>query len=227
MSFLDNALSILGKVLIGRYPWAARASLEFLRVSKKVEVETQHHHRQQPQLQLQPQLQPQHPKVSQFYLVNSKHYQDRLFMYYIGCDRTFNLTMETSSQNSEDFLYITKTSPGHPLLGGTGYPSSLNCRWTFNAPASKRINLTFESIDIERCNGASCACDDVSIFDGSKRLAKVCGTDGIYVVNNQRHSKLPAPIESTSNGLVMTFKTDSSEQRVGFKAWISLSGKLC
>ena len=75
MSFLDNALSILGKVLIGRYPWAARASLEFLRVSKKVEVETQHHHRQQLQLQLQPQpqLQPQHPKVIQYYLVNSKH----------------------------------------------------------------------------------------------------------------------------------------------------------
>ena len=157
-------------------------------------------------------------------------------MYYIGCDRTFNLTMETSSQNSEDFLYIMKTSPGHPQLGlgGTGYPSSLNCRWTFNAPATKRINLKFESIDIQRCSSSNsagqqpigCDCDDVSIFDGKTRLAKACGTDGIYVVNNQRHSKLPAPIESTSNSLDITFKTDSSDQRRGFVAKISLSGKL-
>ena len=145
-------------------------------------------------------------------------------------------TIAGNHNHSQGFIKLMKASPGHPYLGlgGTGYPSSLDCRWTVNAPANTRINVTFVSIDIQRCSSGNsagqqpigCDCDDVSIFDGSKRLAKVCGTDGIYVVNNQRHSKLPAPIESTSNGLVMTFKTDSSEQRVGFKAWISLSGKL-
>ncbi|XP_055677103.1 tolloid-like protein 1 isoform X1 [Lutzomyia longipalpis] len=95
-------------------------------------------------------------------------------------------------------------SPNYPDY----YPSKKDCVWHFTTTPGHRIRLIFNSFEVEPHQ--ECAYDHIAIYDGdnpdSSTLGKFCG------------SKTPHPISSTSNELLLLFKSDSSVQRKGFVA---------
>ena len=68
----------------------------------------------------------------------------------------------------------TISSPGFP----NPYPANSNCEWFVDVPTTKRIRITFKSVELY----GSCT-DFVEVYDGvsedyaDSRLAKACGTD--------------------------------------------------
>ncbi|KAF7489415.1 Tolloid-like protein 1 [Sarcoptes scabiei] len=95
-------------------------------------------------------------------------------------------------------------SPQYP----DGYPSKKDCTWFFLATLGHRVKLVFEDFDLEPQQ--ECSYDYVIIYDGittnKSVLGRFCG------------SKSPHPIISTTNKVLMKFKTDASVQKKGFKA---------
>uniref|UniRef100_A0A1B0DKZ1 CUB domain-containing protein n=1 Tax=Phlebotomus papatasi TaxID=29031 RepID=A0A1B0DKZ1_PHLPP len=83
-----------------------------------------------------------------------------------------------------------------------------DCVWHFTTTPGHRIRLIFSNFEVEPHQ--ECAYDHIAIYDGdnpdSSTLGRFCG------------SKTPHPISSTSNELLLLFKSDSSVQRKGFVA---------
>jgi len=88
------------------------------------------------------------------------------------------------------------------------YPSKKDCAWLFTTTPGHRIKLAFTDFDLEPHQ--ECAYDHIQLYDGasleSKTLGKYCG------------AKIPHPIVSSSNKMFLSFKSDASVQRKGFKA---------
>ncbi|MGH0159306.1 UNVERIFIED_CONTAM: hypothetical protein FKN15_040677, partial [Acipenser sinensis] len=103
----------------------------------------------------------------------------------------------------------TIRTPYHP----NAYPHDKTCAWVITQPAGQVVTLNFLSFDIE--SHGSCAFDYVEVRDGSSEtdalIGKYCG------------SELPAPITSTSNRLWITFKSDASITKGGFRAIYQVS----
>ncbi|XP_055699503.1 dorsal-ventral patterning protein tolloid isoform X2 [Phlebotomus papatasi] len=95
-------------------------------------------------------------------------------------------------------------SPNYPDY----YPAKKDCVWHFTTTPGHRIRLIFSNFEVEPHQ--ECAYDHIAIYDGdnpdSSTLGRFCG------------SKTPHPISSTSNELLLLFKSDSSVQRKGFVA---------
>ena len=108
------------------------------------------------------------------------------------------------------------SSPNHPL----SYPNSKTCRWIISVPEGYKVNLTFNSFNLETCINSSrvCLCiDHVEIRDGndafSDELGTFCG------------DKTPAPILSTGGFMWVEFDTDFSDNKEGFHASYTAVGK--
>ncbi|KAK3090758.1 hypothetical protein FSP39_014380 [Pinctada imbricata] len=88
------------------------------------------------------------------------------------------------------------------------YPSRKDCVWQFTTTPGHRVKLTFMTFELEPHQ--ECTYDHIEVFDGndinSRSLGKFCG------------SKLPHPIESSTNQMYMVFYSDASVQRKGFHA---------
>ena len=95
------------------------------------------------------------------------------------------------------------------------YPNSKNCTWNIEAPSGSRVELTFESFDLEK--EATCKYDWLQAYEGKssghmpriKNTGKLCG------------SHTPSNIVSRGNSLFLEWKADSSTVRKGFKVVIS------
>ncbi|CAL1525987.1 unnamed protein product [Lymnaea stagnalis] len=92
------------------------------------------------------------------------------------------------------------------------YPPGLSCAWTIEAPPSAKITLKFTTIDLDSQSYGGCTDqhDYIEVIDGpttsDNRAARYCAHES------------PAPIVSTGNFLLITFKTDGFVQRTGFHA---------
>lgn len=88
------------------------------------------------------------------------------------------------------------------------YPAKKDCAWLLTTTPGHRIALSFVEFEVEPHQ--ECAYDHIAIYDGvtidSPTLGRFCG------------SKVPHPLMSSVNRMYMTFKSDASVQRKGFKA---------
>merc|ERR1712241_164028 len=90
-------------------------------------------------------------------------------------------------------------SPNYPAA----YPHDLDETWNLTVATGQKIELTFETFDVE--SHSNCDYDYVQISDG-KEEQKFCGSDK------------PSPIKSSGNTMNITFHSDYSVSRDGFKA---------
>ncbi|RUS69807.1 hypothetical protein EGW08_022428, partial [Elysia chlorotica] len=92
------------------------------------------------------------------------------------------------------------------------YSPGLNCAWTIQAPAHSKVTLKFTTIDLDGQSFGSCSSqrDVINVYDGGtamdKRLGRFC-----------QHEN-PAPLLSSRNILLVTFRSDAHVQRTGFHA---------
>ena len=97
-------------------------------------------------------------------------------------------------------------TPGYPSL----YPNKAKCLWKITSPDGKKVILQFESFDLE--SQTSCKYDfiDIQEKDSSssevKPVGRFCG------------NKRPPVITTTSNELLITFQSDGTVQKTGFRA---------
>ncbi|XP_019639002.1 PREDICTED: bone morphogenetic protein 1-like [Branchiostoma belcheri] len=99
-----------------------------------------------------------------------------------------------------DDNFGTVTSPNYPQ----NYPNNQYCTWTI---PHTQYPVTVKFIDFELEEGgffSSCSYDHLEIFDGRTSLGKFCGTDAPAVL-------------TTTNGVRINFKSDSSVGQRGFK----------
>merc|ERR550539_1047748 len=90
-------------------------------------------------------------------------------------------------------------SPNYPRR----YPNNQNQTWDLEVAADQKIKLSFDSFDLE--DASSCRYDYVQISHGSFE-EKYCGF------------RKPDPIISSGNTMTVTFYSDYSVSRYGFKA---------
>ncbi|XP_072369907.1 adhesion G-protein coupled receptor G6 isoform X1 [Scyliorhinus torazame] len=109
----------------------------------------------------------------------------------LGCSEC----TETLTSHSGQF-----TSPCFPKE----YISDLNCHWTIRAPPGFIIQLTFHEFELEEAQ--RCLYDVVAISTGAE-LIEFCGVTAKGLTLN-----------STGSEMIVTFKTDFSIQKKGFKA---------
>ncbi|XP_068177209.1 ovochymase-2 [Antennarius striatus] len=94
-------------------------------------------------------------------------------------------------------------TPGFPEQN---YPNAALYQWSITVPEGWRVRLTFTSFDLvpEVCG------DFVQVYDGdtagSSSIGKFCG------------AKIPRPLESSKNKMVVRFKSDNILTSKGFKA---------
>ncbi|XP_078085533.1 adhesion G-protein coupled receptor G6 isoform X5 [Mustelus asterias] len=101
------------------------------------------------------------------------------------------------------------TSPCYP----NEYISNLNCYWTIRAPPGFIIQLTFHEFELEEAQ--RCLYDVVAISTGAE-LVEFCGVTAKGLTLN-----------STGSEMIVTFKTDFSIQKKGFKAsYIQVAASL-
>ncbi|CAH2301358.1 ovochymase-2-like isoform X1, partial [Pelobates cultripes] len=81
--------------------------------------------------------------------------------------------------------------------------------WRLSVGSNQRIMLTFTSFDLEPEGPAGCK-DVVEVYDGdtkgSQKIGHFCG------------NKIPSPVYSTGNILMVRFKSDSEGTGMGFHA---------
>lgn len=94
------------------------------------------------------------------------------------------------------------TSPGYP----SKYASNVDCILTIKASLDTTFTFTFTSIDMEDNDDGGATCFDSLTITGANETEgkEFCG------------QTTPQPYSPNLNVITLTFKTDSSEQRVGF-----------
>lgn len=124
----------------------------------------------------------------------------QLYVIYLACSKTL----------VESFGFIL--SPQHPGF----YAPKSHCTWLITAPDRHVVRL--EVIDLQLEHDPRCATDYLEIIDGNnfqeQRLGKFCGEE------------IPALIESRSNTVMITFRSDTDIQGNGFKLHYSFRGKF-
>ncbi|XP_014680485.1 PREDICTED: tolloid-like protein 1, partial [Priapulus caudatus] len=88
------------------------------------------------------------------------------------------------------------------------YQSRKDCEWYLVTTPGHRVKLAFGFFEMEPHQ--ECAYDHITLYDGNataaQTLGRFCG------------SKIPHPIVSSGNRLLVTFHSDASVQRRGFLA---------
>ncbi|KAI0218535.1 Exoskeleton protein RP43 [Lamellibrachia satsuma] len=102
---------------------------------------------------------------------------------------------------------------------GYGYENYETCSWKVQVSRNKRVRLRFVKFDLEA--HSSCNWDSVKVYDGSSASARLKGT---YC-----GSRRPAEIRSSGNTMFVTFTSDSSVTKSGFRILYdrSESERLC
>ncbi|KAI0216120.1 Ovochymase-1 [Lamellibrachia satsuma] len=91
---------------------------------------------------------------------------------------------------------------------GSHYDNDMVCRWKLSVEAKKLIHLHFTTFDVEG-HGGECSYDRVKVYNGDSPSAPLmntyCGSDA------------PKDVISTGNALFVTFESDNTETRRGFR----------
>ncbi|XP_068160694.1 cubilin [Antennarius striatus] len=95
------------------------------------------------------------------------------------------------------------------------YPANSLCSWTIQASGGNTVNYTFTAFQLE-ATSSSCVYDYIKLYNGLTTQAPLIGTFCGYT---------PPPANSTtSSGLTVVFRTDSSVSRSGFQMMWSQNG---
>ncbi|CAL1537018.1 unnamed protein product [Lymnaea stagnalis] len=129
--------------------------------------------------------------------------------YYCSCQNGYILQDDRRGCVEGCFSLISEhngmiTSPDFP----EDYPRNTECDWLLTAPLGHRIRLGFQSLSLE--HHQSCKYDSLTIFDGDNRNASL--------IDRYCGSVFPEHVISRSNNMLVSFTSDSSEQRKGFEA---------
>jgi len=89
-------------------------------------------------------------------------------------------------------------------IGCSGYGNSVSMSWFIDVPQGYIIYLTFDAFYTEANH------DVLTVYDGTSNAGTVLGTFS--------GAQTPQPLTSNSNGLYLTFISDSSVTRLGFAA---------
>lgn len=110
----------------------------------------------------------------------------------LGCNSTNCNLLLTEAQGEI-------TSPCYPEI----YPKSQSCKWTMRAPTGFIIQLSFLDFDLEEARG--CIYDWALVNTGNAEV-KFCGLTANGLTLN-----------STGNEMMVSFTSDFSVQKKGFK----------
>nr|CAH8868680.1 unnamed protein product [Trichobilharzia regenti] len=132
--------------------------------------------------------------------------------YYCACRPGFNLygryeckeNVETGCQqdiSSPDGEIITPNWPNE-------YPMKQTCHWKITVTPGHRVKIIFADFELEPHQ--QCIYDQVIAYDGPTNTSAVLGQ---YCGSHK-----PGPIIASRNQLLLTFNSDSSVQRKGFRA---------
>ncbi|XP_063802664.1 embryonic protein UVS.2-like [Pseudophryne corroboree] len=97
----------------------------------------------------------------------------------------------------------TFSSPGYPI----SYYTDLDCGWIITAPTHYKIILTVHDFAIEY--EPTCGYDYLAVFDGPQTTSPLIG---------KYCSRVPPPLVSTGNSMLVKFHSDNSVQLKGFQA---------
>ena len=125
--------------------------------------------------------------------------------YLLGCDGC-NETLHTNSGELQ--------SPNYPQM----YPDEQFCSWKITVGSSKQVFLMFTSFRLQNENNT----DSVYVYDGYNQTGEVLG------VFYGGHPPPSNGIYSSSNSLLVIFKSDSNDSYSGFQALyhaVDCSGK--
>lgn len=107
----------------------------------------------------------------------------------------------------------TITSPNYP----GNYPINRLCKSWISVASGSRLQLNFSEIDVE--NHLTCRYDYVKIYNGPDETAPLLGS---YC---SRHA--PSSLISSSNKVLIVFKSDSSNTGRGFSVdYTSVAGGM-
>ncbi|XP_033117677.1 tolloid-like protein 1 isoform X1 [Anneissia japonica] len=95
-------------------------------------------------------------------------------------------------------------SPNYP----DDYRPNKECIWKIKMPEDEQVGLRFQSFEVERHD--NCIYDYVEVYDGHDETAESIGLYCGY--------SIPNDIKSTSNKLMVIFKSDGSVNKAGFSA---------
>ena len=102
----------------------------------------------------------------------------------------------------------------------SNYPNSVsNCKYSLKYPSAEyRFVITFSHFSLE--SHSSCSHDSLKIYDGETTSSTMLGNSYGYC-----GTSMPPSFTSTSNEMLLTFKTDGSGVSTGFKISYSIQGK--
>ncbi|XP_071972590.1 embryonic protein UVS.2-like [Engystomops pustulosus] len=92
------------------------------------------------------------------------------------------------------------TTPGYP----NSYSPGLQCNYTIVAPVGQKVYLTVDDFELEQ--DYFCTYDVLRVHSGDMQYGPYCGTKKVL------------DITSTENTLSLIFKSDTTNERKGFKA---------
>lgn len=119
------------------------------------------------------------------------------------------------------------SSPQYP----SSYPNHIRCHWTIRLPLGYRVKVFFLDLELEGPNSLTKTCDfdHLAAFDGASEEAPLLGSWCGH--------RLPPPVTSSHNQLLLLLHTDRSTTRRGFsvayiggqlglRVWVCWLGKV-
>lgn len=130
----------------------------------------------------------------------------------IGSGRGFSLTYTTNCYRKIIEPYGSIESPNYPQ----NYPLSISCEWEIEAPKGNKIHLEFSHLELEeRESVTNCIYDFVKISDIVNH----------HDINPRMFcNRIPPPIISTENQIVIRFQSDFSLAGKGFHLEYKIEG---
>ena len=129
-----------------------------------------------------------------------------------SCVFVENLAIIGDCAGTYDDIKNEITTPNYP----SPYPTNKECKWIIEVAQGKRIELEFESFDLE--SHQRCDFDWLKVYDGGKASSR-------SLKNKYCGEVKPNTTVSTANKLFLKWHSDQSTTRLGFKISASLKGK--
>ncbi|XP_033642026.1 mannan-binding lectin serine protease 1-like [Asterias rubens] len=140
--------------------------------------------------------------------------------YYCSCRLYYQLQPDNHhcKVSCRDIVYTSDEdefqTPDYP----DDYPPNADCNWLINVDIGYSINIVFYTFQIESHPTVLCPYDYVKIVYDNEVRGPLCG---------ELPTDLPLSITTIGNVANVTFHSDDSEQRMGFRARYYVTGRSC
>lgn len=142
------------------------------------------------------------------------------YVIFLECFLHLQFISECSRNFDKDLKGFARGNFSTPLVNGR-YPRDADCVWRIKVNKNYTIVVQFEKLDLEE--DKKCKYDFVAFYDdyyaapenySTSELLRYCGN------NTPPHAYPPYgyPVNSSSNEITVRFKTDSTNERLGFTA---------